>query len=51
MINLLLDGLLVRYSEKFKGSQPEQTLEIVQQLESQITDYFEMIKMGVYLKN
>ena len=50
MINLLQNGLLMRYSEQFKESQPEQTLEIVQQLESQFKDYFEMIKMGVYHK-
>ena len=50
MINLLQNGLLMRYSEQFRESQPEQTLEIVQQLESQFKDYFEMIKMGVYHK-
>lgn len=48
MLYLLMEGLLSRFSNDFKQSEPESILEMVRQIENRCRDYFEMIKAGVY---
>jgi TetR/AcrR family transcriptional regulator len=48
MITLLLEGILNRSLAEFRRSSPEQSLAIVDQLNGEVQQYFEMIKGGVY---
>jgi AcrR family transcriptional regulator len=48
MISLLLEGILSRSLAEFKRSSPEQSLTVVDQLNGEVQQYFEMIQRGVY---
>ena len=48
LVYLVLEGIFSRYQSRLQALTPEQSLEWVQQLPSEVGDYFEMIKHGVY---
>jgi TetR/AcrR family transcriptional regulator len=48
LTSLVLEGIFSRYAQKLSQGMPEQALEFVEQLTSQVKGYFDLLKAGIY---
>ena len=48
LIHLMLEGLLSRYTPQLRQLSPEEGLRLVEKIEIECREYFELIKQGIY---
>jgi TetR/AcrR family transcriptional regulator len=48
LTSLVLEGIFSRYAQKLSQGTPEQALDFVEQLTSQVQGHFELLKTGIY---
>jgi len=48
LVNLVLEGIFSRYASQFRHGEPEDALVLVEGLDQEVKEYFDLLKHGVY---
>jgi TetR/AcrR family transcriptional regulator len=48
LVNLVLEGIFSRYASQFRQGEPEDALALVEGLDQEVKEYFDLLKHGVY---